>query len=150
MVSILLDNVRSAHNVGAIFRTCDSLGVGEVVLCGITAVPPSREIHKSALGAELSVPFRYFQSSSEAVETLRGEGHTIIALEQAEGSAPLESISLEPDRGSYTLVVGNEVEGVSEGVLAQVDMIVEIGQRGVKKSMNVSVAAGIAMWQLFR
>ncbi len=149
MIKVVLDNVRSAHNVGAVFRTADSLGVGEVILCGITAVPPSREIHKSALGAEMTVPFRYFDSSVEAVETLKSEGCTIVAVEQAEGSVRLQDFEPVADT-DYAFVLGNEVEGVSVEVLERVDSVVEIAQRGMKKSMNVSVAGGIVLWEVLR
>ncbi len=147
MILVLLDNVRSALNVGSVFRTADSFGLSEVVLCGITATPPSREIHKTALGAELSVPYRYFESSAEAIETFRNEGFVVVAVEQDERSVDLRDFKVEPNQ-KYVFVLGNEVEGVSSEVLALCDKVVEIEQKGVKKSLNVSVAAGVVLWRV--
>lgn len=144
-MKVVLDNVRSALNVGSIFRSADSFGASEVVLCGITATPPSREVHKTALGAELSVPFTYHQSTVEAVNVLRAAGYTVVAVEQTANSVMLNDF--RPSRqGKYAYVLGNEVDGVSAEVLALCDAVVEIPQFGVKKSLNVSVAGGIVMW----
>lgn len=143
-MKVVLDNVRSALNVGSIFRSSDGFGVEELLLCGITAVPPSREIHKTALGAELTVPFRHVASTIEAVEALRAEGYQVWAVEQAEGSVWLQDFTAnEP----IAFVLGNEVDGVSPDVLACCHGAVEIEQYGSKKSLNVSVAAGIVLWR---
>lgn len=144
-MKVILDNVRSALNVGSIFRTADAFGVEELLLCGITATPPSREVHKTALGAELSVPHRYFKETVDIVSTLKSEGYTIVAVEQAEQKVWLQDF--RPVVGQkYAYVMGNEVEGVSSKVLELCDMVVEIPQQGMKKSLNVSVAAGIVLW----
>lgn len=147
MIVVILDNVRSALNVGSIFRTADSFALGEVVLCGITATPPSREIHKTALGAELSVPYRYFATTVEAVEVLKSEGFTVVAVEQSESSVDLRDFTIEGG-AKCAFVLGNEVEGVSAQVLAMCDRVVEIEQKGIKKSLNVSVAAGVVLWRV--
>lgn len=147
MIIVLLDNVRSALNVGSIFRTADSFGLKEVILCGITATPPSREIHKTALGAELSVPYRYFESSVEAIDELKGQGYEIVAVEQDERSVDLRELELDSTK-DYCFVMGNEVDGVSSEVLAKCDRVVEIEQKGIKKSLNVSVAAGVVLWRV--
>lgn len=144
---VVLDNVRSALNVGSIFRSCDAFGVEKIVLCGITAVPPSREIHKTALGAELTVPFEYCQSCAQAVQTLKDEGVTVVAVEQSDRSVMLSDFRPSVDL-KYAYVMGNEVDGVSGDVLALCDHVVEIPQVGMKKSLNVSVAAGIVLFQV--
>mgnify|MGYP003306613042 CR=1 FL=1 len=148
-VVAVLDNVRSAGNVGAFFRTADAFGMGEIVLCGITARPPQKEIHKTALGAELTVAWRGFDSTMEAVETLRKEGYAIVAVEQVIGSVMLGDF--KPERGvKYALVFGNEVEGVAQEVVDACDMALEIPQVGTKHSLNVAVTGGVVMWELFR
>lgn len=145
----VLDNVRSANNVGSFFRTADAFGIAEVILCGITATPPSKEIHKTALSAELVVPWRYFDHTSAAVEALRAEGYTIVAVEQVHGSVSLADVQVEPG-SKFALIFGNEVEGVADEVVAQCDMAVEIPQRGTKHSLNVAVSAGVVLWELSR
>ncbi len=145
MVVVVLDNVRSAHNVGSVLRTADSLGVESVVMCGITATPPSREIHKTALGAEFSVKWCYEASTVEAIENLRDKGFIIVAVEQVVGSIDLRSFRMEAGR-DYAFVMGNEVDGVSDEVVERCDSVVEIEQCGVKKSLNVAVAAGIVLF----
>lgn len=147
MIVVILDNVRSALNVGSVLRTADSLGVDEVILCGITATPPSREIHKTALGAELSVPWQYFETTVEAVEKFKAEGYIAVAIEQDETSVDLRDFVVDKE-ANYALVLGNEVEGVSQEVLGLCQQIVEIEQRGIKKSLNVSVAGGIVLWEI--
>lgn len=144
---VVLDNVRSALNVGSIFRSSDAFGVEQLILCGITATPPSREIHKTALGAELTVPYVYFGSTLEAIDYLRGEGYTIVAVEQAEDSTKLQNYT-QRDGAKYAYVMGNEVDGVAREVLEKCDTVVEIPQLGAKKSLNVSVAAGVVLWQV--
>lgn len=145
MIVAVLDNVRSALNVGSIFRSCDSFGVDRIVLCGISATPPSREIHKSALGAELSVPFSHYDLTVDAIVALRERGFTIIGVEQAACSVLLTQLDMDSS-ANYAFVFGNEVDGVSGTVLDLCDKVVEIEQRGVKKSLNVSVAAGVVLW----
>ena len=144
---VVLDNVRSLYNVGSIFRTCDAFRLEAIYLCGITATPPHNEIHKTALGAEDSVAWSYHASAIEAVEQLKSRGYTVVAVEQAEGSvkAPIELP--DEDTGKYALVLGNEVKGVAQEVVDQCDECLEIPQYGTKHSMNVSVTAGIVIWE---
>lgn len=148
-VVIVLDNVRSLHNVGSVFRTADAFRLAGLCLCGITACPPSAEIHKTALGAEDSVDWRYFADTLEAVGWLRAAGYTVLAVEQVEGSRMLDRLRLDA-AGRYALVVGNEVKGVRQDVVDAADGAVEIPQFGTKHSLNVSVSAGIVMWEFFR
>ena len=145
-IAVVLDNVRSAHNVGSAFRTADAFKADKVVLCGISAVPPSAEIHKSALGAEFSVPYEHFESTIEAIDHLRGEGYTIISVEQTENSVSLEEFVRE-DGARYALVFGNEVDGVQQTVVDASDSTLEIPQYGTKHSLNVSVSIGIVLWR---
>lgn len=148
-VVVVMDNVRSAQNVGSLFRTADAFGVEHIALCGITSTPPNREIHKTALGAELSVAWSYHPTTLECVEKLRSEGYRIIAVEQVEGATMLGSMT--PERGvKYALVFGNEVEGVDQSVVDVVDGAIEIPQVGTKHSLNVSVSAGVVLWEMFR
>ena len=144
-IAVVLDNVRSAHNVGSAFRSSDSFKVDRVCLCGICAVPPSAEIHKSALGAEDSVAWEHFNETGEAVAALRAEGYVIISVEQAEQSVPLQDFRPEPG-ARYALVFGNEVSGVSQEVVDASDFSIEIPQFGTKHSLNVSVSVGIVLW----
>ena len=147
-VTVVLDNVRSAQNIGAFFRTGDAFAVERIALCGITATPPAREIHKTALGAELTVPWSYHASTAECVAQLRAEGCEILAVEQVEGAVSLERF--EPMAGRrYALVFGNEVEGVQQEVVDLCDGAVEIPQAGVKHSINVSVSGGVVLWRFF-
>lgn len=148
-VTIVLDNVRSAQNVGSFFRTADAFGIEHVALCGISCTPPNREIHKTALGAELSVAWTYYPTTLECVEKLRSEGYRILAIEQIENSTMLNKFCAEPNT-KYALVFGNEVEGVDQAVADVVDGAIEIPQVGIKHSLNVSVSAGILMWEMFR
>ena len=145
-IIIVLDNIRSLSNVGAFFRTADAFRIEELFLCGITACPPHREIHKTALGADETVKWRYFDTTEAACRQLKTEGFKIFAVEQVEGSAPLQDFAFE----SYTAyILGNEVEGVSEEALSYCDGAIELPQAGTKHSINVSVCAGIVMWKLF-
>ena len=148
-IVVVLDDVRSMNNIGSIFRTADAFRIEALVLCGITATPPHTDIHKTALGAEESVPWRYAHSSLEAVKELRAEGYQVLALEQVHDSLKLDTLIPEPNQG-YALVLGNEVHGVKEEVVQQVDHCLEIPQFGTKHSLNVSVAAGIALWHMAR
>ena len=148
-VVIVLDNVRSAQNVGSFFRTADAFGIGRIALCGISATPPNREIHKTALGAEQSVEWSYHPTTLECIESFRQEGYRIIAIEQIEGATMLNNFRAESTE-RYALVFGNEVDGVDQAVADIVDGAIEIPQVGIKHSLNVSVSAGILMWELFR
>ncbi|MBO5830908.1 MAG: RNA methyltransferase [Alistipes sp.] len=148
-VTVVLDNVRSAQNVGSFFRTADAFGIEHIALCGISCTPPNREIHKTALGSELSVAWSYYPTTLECVEKLRSEGYRILAIEQIEGSTMLNKFEAEPNT-KYALVFGNEVEGVDQTVADVVDGAIEIPQVGIKHSLNVSVSAGILMWEMFR
>lgn len=148
-VTVVLDNVRSMHNVGAVFRTADAFIVERVILCGITPVPPHREIHKAALGATETVEWTYVKDISEALQSLKEEGCTIVGLEQTTASVHIDGFEVQ--RGEkYALVLGNEVDGLSEEALPLYDTFLEIPQLGTKHSLNVSVCAGIAMWHFFK
>lgn len=145
-IIIVLDNIRSLSNVGAFFRTADAFRIGALYLCGITACPPHREIHKTALGADETVCWRYFDTTEAACRALRDEGYRIFAVEQVEDSVPLQEFKFEP-KTAYLL--GNEVEGVSEEALPYCEGAIELPQEGTKHSLNVSVCAGIVMWKIF-
>ena len=145
-VVLVLDNIRSAHNVGSAFRTSDAFKVDRIVLCGICAVPPSAEIHKSALGAEDSVPWEHVDDTLEAVARLRSEGYRIVAVEQTENSVKLEEFRPVPGE-RYALIFGNEVDGVQQSVVDASDFALEIPQYGTKHSLNVSVSIGVVLWQ---
>ncbi|MDE5708748.1 MAG: RNA methyltransferase [Alistipes sp.] len=147
-VTVVLDNVRSAQNVGAFFRTGDAFAVEHVALCGITATPPAREIHKTALGAELTVPWSYHASTRECVDRFRAEGYEVWAVEQVEGSVSLDRFVPRPGT-RYALVFGNEVEGVQQEVVDRCHGAIEIPQAGVKHSINVSVSGGVVLWRFF-
>lgn len=146
---LLLDNVRSAHNVGSTFRTADAFAVEKIILCGITATPPNREIAKTALGATESVDWEYIESNEEAVQKMKAEGYQIILLEQAENSTLLNAFEISPDE-RYCFVFGNEVFGVDEKLFAYADSCVEIPQFGTKHSLNISVSVGIVVWESWR
>jgi len=148
-LTVVLDDVRSLHNVGAVFRTSDAFRVERVFLCGITATPPNAEIHKTALGGEDSVDWQYFATAAEAVTALRDEGSLVWSVEQAEGSTMLQSVCPDPSR-RHAVVFGNEVKGVSQEVVDLSDGCIEIPQFGTKHSLNVSVAAGIVIWEFAR
>lgn len=143
---VVLDSVRSLYNIGSVFRTCDAFRVAGVVLCGITATPPNAEIHKTALGAEDSVAWHHFSDTMEAVEWLRSEGYTLLAIEQCEGSTMLQDFIPNYSDKKYAVILGNEVKGVQQKVVNACDGCLEIPQFGTKHSMNVSVTAGIVIW----
>lgn len=145
-ITVILDNVRSQHNIGSVFRTADSFFIERIILCGICAVPPTPEIHKSALGAEFSVDWQYYKNTSEAVTALKEEGYIIISVEQAENSVMLHNFEPDPDN-KYALVFGNEVKGVSQDVVDMSDAVLEIPQFGTKHSLNISVSAGAVLWE---
>ena len=143
---VVLDNVRSLHNVGSVFRTCDAFRVEAVYLCGITATPPSAEIHKTALGAEDSVEWKYFVDATEAVDELHARGTKVFAVEQVANSTMLQNLDTNENE-RYAVVLGNEVKGVQQTVVDRCDGCLEIPQFGTKHSLNVSVAAGIVVWE---
>ena len=147
-VTVVLDNVRSAQNVGAFFRTGDAFAVEKVLLCGITATPPSRDIHKSSLGAEFTVAWEYYNATTEAVSVLKEQGYTVLAIEQVEGAAMLDKLEIDTTK-KYALVFGNEVLGVDQAVVDICDGAIEIPQAGTKHSINVSVCGGVVLWKFF-
>ena len=162
---VVLDDVRSLHNVGSVFRTCDAFRVSAICLCGITATPPSAEIHKTALGAEDSVSWTYYATAQEAVSKLHEQGYLVYSVEQAEGSTPLhlfaphrstsqpqlsEDALPASESAGMAIVLGNEVKGVHQEVVDMCDGCLEIPQFGTKHSLNVSVAAGIVVWEFAR
>ena len=150
---IVLDNVRSMHNIGSVFRTSDAYLVKKVVLCGITAQPPHAEIHKSALGAEFSVDWEYYADTNEAVEALKREGYEVWAIELAENSVMLDqfsTINSQLSTQKIAVVMGNEVKGVQQSVIDKCKGCIELPQFGTKHSLNVSVTAGIVIWELFK
>lgn len=148
-LTVVLDNVRSFHNVGAVFRTSDAFRVERIFLCGMTACPPSAEIHKTALGAEDAVSWEHFDDTLGAVERLHAEGYTVYSVEQAHGSTPLQNFKIELG-GKYAIVLGHEVFGVEQAVVDASDGCLELPQYGTKHSLNVSVTAGIVIWEFAR
>lgn len=144
---VVLDDVRSLHNVGSVFRSADAFRVEAVYLCGITATPPHPEIHKTALGGEDSVAWRYFPTATEAIESLHNDGFFVYSIEQVEGSTKLQNLQLDTDK-RYAIVLGNEVKGVHQEVVDMSDGCLEIPQFGTKHSLNVSVTAGMVIWEV--
>ncbi|WP_337633244.1 RNA methyltransferase [Prevotella sp.] len=144
---VVLDDVRSLHNVGSVFRSGDAFRVEAVYLCGITATPPHPEIHKTALGGEDSVAWRYFPTATEAIESLHNDGFFVYSIEQVEGSTKLQNLQLDTDK-RYAVVLGNEVKGVHQEVVDMSDGCLEIPQFGTKHSLNVSVTAGMVIWEV--
>ena len=145
---VVLDNIRSLHNIGSVFRTSDAFRIECIYLCGITATPPHAEMHKTALGAEFTVDWKYVNNTVEAVDNLKNEGYTVYSVEQAEGSIMLNELTLDKNR-KYAIVMGNEVKGVQQEVIDHSHGCIEIPQYGTKHSLNVSVTAGIDIWDLF-
>ena len=143
---VVLDNVRSLHNVGSVFRTSDAFRVESVILCGITATPPQPEIHKTALGAEDVVEWKHYVSTVDAVEELRSAGYSIFSIELCDGSIALQDFVAEPGK-RYAVILGNEVKGVQQAVVDMSDGAIEIPQFGTKHSLNVSVTAGMVIWE---
>ena len=143
---VVLDNVRSLHNVGSVFRTSDAYRVQSIFLCGVTATPPSAEIHKTALGAEDVVEWKYYASTTDAVDELRSNGYSIFSIEQCDGSIALQDFVTEPGK-CYAVILGNEVKGVQQSVVDMSDGAIEIPQFGTKHSLNVSVTAGMVIWE---
>ena len=148
-IIVVLDNIRSQHNVGSVFRTCDAFCLEAVYLCGITAVPPNNEIHKTALGAEDSVDWKYFEKTETAIDLLRKEDYNLVAVEQTEGSIMLPDFKPNKEK-KYAIVFGNEVKGVQQTVIDKCDLSIEIPQFGTKHSLNVSVSVGIVLWDFIR
>ncbi len=148
-VIVVLDNIRSMHNVGSVFRTADAFLLQGIYLCGYTPQPPHRDIHKTALGATETVAWKYFPTTEEAVRSLKADGCPVFAVEQTEGSVPLPAFSAQHS-GPVAVIFGNEVEGVGNEALALCDVVIEIPQYGMKHSLNISIAAGIVLWELVR
>jgi tRNA G18 (ribose-2'-O)-methylase SpoU len=147
-VVVVLDNVRSLNNIGSIFRTCDALNVEKIVLCGISATPPNTEIHKTALGAEDSMQWDYYEKAEEAIRILTEQGYQIYALEQTTDSVDIREFEISTNK-KYAFVFGNELKGVAQGVIDGCKGAIEIPQFGTKHSFNVSVTAGIVIWDFF-
>ena len=146
-IILVLDNVRSHLNVGSVFRTADAFLAEAIYLCGITGVPPHRDIHKSALGATETVQWKYFETTQDAVTNLKAEGYQIVSIEQAENATLLTNFTPETD-AKYAVVFGNEVNGVEQQIVSASQWVVEIPQFGMKHSLNVSVSAGIVLWDM--
>lgn len=146
---VVLDNVRSLNNIGSVFRTADAFKLEGIYLCGITATPPHREIHKTALGATESVKWQYREETTEALSELKEKGYLVFSVEQTEGALLLDEVQLAADK-KYALVFGHEIRGVDQQVVDMSDQCIEIPQYGTKHSLNISVAAGIVIWELFR
>jgi 23S rRNA (guanosine2251-2'-O)-methyltransferase len=146
---LVLDNVRSLNNIGSVFRTADAFRLEGIYLCGITATPPHREIHKTALGATESVYWEYREETTDAITELKEKGYQIYSVEQTDGSVLLDQVQLS-GKQKYALVFGHEIRGVDQQVVDMSDQCIEIPQYGTKHSLNISVAAGIVIWELFR
>jgi tRNA G18 (ribose-2'-O)-methylase SpoU len=145
---VVLDEIRSLHNIGSVFRTSDAFRIESIYLCGITATPPHPELHKTALGAEFTVDWKYFKNTLDAVNKLKSDGYIVYSIEQAEGSTMLNDLKLDQTR-KYAIVMGNEVKGVQQEVIDNSDGCIEIPQYGTKHSLNVSVTTGIVIWDFF-
>nr|WP_314493387.1 RNA methyltransferase [uncultured Chryseobacterium sp.] len=143
---VVLDNIRSMHNVGATFRTADAFLIQKIILCGITPQPPHREIHKAALGATESVDWNYVENISDAVKELKDAGFEVVGIEQTTNSTMITDFSIDKTK-KYAVILGNEVEGISDEVLQDINSFIEIPQLGTKHSLNVSVCGGIVMWE---
>ena len=148
-IIIVLDDIRSLHNIGSVFRTADAFLVEKIVLCGITATPPNKEIHKTALGATETVAWEHCANVLEVIENLKTEDTTVLAIEQVESAVFLQDFTIEKEK-KYALVFGNEVFGVSQAAVELCDGCIEIPQLGTKHSLNISVSAGIVVWDLFQ
>jgi len=145
---IVLDNIRSLNNIGSVFRTSDAFLIEKIYLCGITATPPHKDIHKTALGSTETVAWEYVEDTLDLVKKLQSQNVKVIAIEQAENAIMLIDFTPEPQI-TYALVFGNEVKGVSQGVVSASDMTIEIPQFGTKHSLNISVSAGVVIWDVF-
>lgn len=147
-IIVVLDNIRSLNNVGSVFRTSDAFLIEKIYLCGITATPPNKEIHKTALGATESVDWEYVENTIDLVEKLQTENVKVLSIEQAENSTMLDTFTPETNQ-KYAVVFGNEVKGVQQAVVSASDMCIEIPQLGTKHSLNISVSCGVVLWDLF-
>ncbi len=145
----ILDNIRSLNNIGSVFRTADGFLISKIYLCGITATPPHKDIHKTALGATESVDWEYFKETIDVVNHLKKEGYTVISVEQAENSIYLQNFKVSADK-KYALIFGHEVKGVAQNVVDASDYCIEIPQFGTKHSFNISVSAGMLLWEFFK
>jgi len=145
---LVMDNIRSLHNIGSLFRTADAFRLEGIYLCGITATPPHREIHKTALGATDSVDWEYREETMDAISELKEKGYKVLSVEQTEGAVLLDQVQLLENQ-KYALVFGHEIRGVDQQVVDMSDQCIEIPQYGTKHSLNISVAAGIVIWELF-
>ncbi len=145
---VVLDNIRSLNNIGSVFRTSDAFLIKKIYLCGITAQPPHKDIHKTALGATDSVEWEYVENTIDLINELKSEGVEVASIEQAEDSISLENFKTEPNK-TYAIVFGNEVKGVSQEVVSISDSVIEIPQYGTKHSLNISVSCGVVVWDLF-
>lgn len=148
-IIIILDDIRSLHNIGSVFRTSDAFLIEKIYLCGITATPPNKEIHKTALGATDTVTWEYQKEVSTVIDQLKAEEIFVFAIEQVENSIMLNEFEVEKDK-KYALIFGNEVKGVSQQAIEKCDGVIEIPQLGTKHSLNISVSAGIVVWDLFK
>lgn len=148
-IIVVLDNIRSLNNVGAVFRTSDAFLIEKIYLCGITATPPHREIHKTALGATESVDWEYKENTLALVNELKAQGVVVAAIEQVENSVMLDEFSLDATK-KIAIVLGNEVKGVQQEVVSAADYCVEIPQKGTKHSLNISVSCGVVLWDLYQ
>jgi tRNA G18 (ribose-2'-O)-methylase SpoU len=148
-IIIILDDIRSLHNIGSVFRTADAFLIEKIILCGITATPPNKEINKTALGATETVAWEHCANVLEVIENLKKENVTVLAVEQVENAVLLQNFEVEKHK-KYALVFGNEVFGVSQEAVAMCDSCIEIPQLGTKHSLNISVSAGIVVWDLFK
>lgn len=148
-IIVVLDDIRSMHNIGAVFRISDAFLIEKIYLCGITAVPPHKEIRKTALGATESVEWEYIKEINELIPRLKSQDYKVLSIEQTEGSTSLSEFEIKSDK-KYAIILGNEVEGVQQEVVNQSDICLEIPQSGTKHSLNVSVCAGIVLWEFFK
>ena len=146
---VVLDNIRSLNNIGSVFRSSDAFLIQHIYLCGITATPPNKEIHKTALGATESVDWSYWENTEEAIHKLRADGFIIVSVEQVENSISLPDFKIEKDK-KYAFIFGHEVKGVQQKIVDISDFCVEIPQYGTKHSLNISVSAGVVLWEMFR
>ena len=146
---IVLDNVRSLHNVGSVFRSCDAFAIETLYLCGYTGTPPNKEINKTALGATESVNWKHENDIINVLAQLKQEGYTLCAVEQTQNAIPLHTYTVNPEH-KYALVFGNEVEGVQQNVIDACDVVLEITQGGTKHSLNIAVSAGVVLWEFFK
>ena len=148
-VVVVLDNIRSLNNIGSVFRTSDAFKISEILLCGFTATPPHNDIHKTALGAEDSVDWQHFEDTLEAIDYLKQQDYIICSIEQVERSVMLPDFEISKDK-KYALIFGNEVKGVQQKVVDASDTCIEIPQYGTKHSLNISVSAGVVLWDFFK